>query len=68
MNKLESAKRDVAATIASLDRDQQEKISKAVAKLCVAAVLDDRQRRRVIEPSTLGLVKLFDVFFNGRPA
>ena len=51
---------------AHLTPEQVKEVSGLVAKLCVAAVTDDRQKRGSWTAEQL--TKFADVFFNGRPA
>lgn len=62
---LQKAKRAIADEIATLDDARQRRISRLVARICVVAVKDDRALR---SPGPNPVAKLFDVFFNGRPA
>lgn len=47
-----------------LTREEMEEASGLVAKMCVAAIADDRAKRPVVSNA---LAELADVFFNKRP-
>lgn len=65
MTELQRIKLKLVDEIAQLEPDHQKRISRLVAKLCVVAIKDDRAVRA---PGPDPIAKLFDVFFNGRPA
>lgn len=65
MTAVQKAKMAIVDEFVGLDAEKQKRLSKLIAKLCVAAVKEDRALR---SPPPNPIAKIFDVFFNGRPA